>query len=417
MTQAFILILSVGFLALGLGKLLGVKALKESLLALGLPLWSRWLIGGTEVLGAFALAISAFQPFLTFFAALLLLVICLGAIAFHILRPPRRRALPAAALGLGLIAAGGIQPLGLQVLALPKAETFPLALAPSKQLQTYNPGMFVESISVDSQGNAYLTRTSGLDLATGDMSKVNSDILVRRPDGKEEVFFKMEPQTMAGVTAISADDTLYLASQGARTGIWRFKPGAAAEFFAPAPTGVWPNGLKFGPDGKLYLADSAQGIVWRVDPVNGEFSAALTDDRLKPRRFIALAPGANGLAFHGPVLYLTVSDKGLLLKTSLQKDGVFSPLEQVSAGIPGDDMAIAENGDVYVATHPYDTVIRITPNGERTTIADATTGAKGATALAFGRGVDSDHLYMVTDGGAFGGIPNAAGTLVKLTLQ
>lgn len=81
-------------------------------------------------------------------------------------------------------------------------------------------------------------------------------------------------------------------------------------------------------------------------------------------------------------------------------DGAAGPLEVAAGDLVSDDFAIGASGDLYVTTHPENSVVRLKPSGERTTIAGPGEGAVGSTACRFGRAPgDETALYVTTDGG------------------
>jgi sugar lactone lactonase YvrE len=214
------------------------------------------------------------------------------------------------------------------------------------------------------------------------------------------------------VIAFDGDGRMFMTGQGSQLGVWRFTADGQGELFAKLPRGSWPNGITVGPDKQLYVADAALGLVWRIDPNTGAAERAIESDALRARRFIALAPGANGLHFFGRDLYVTVSDAAEVLKLTL---GKFGALSVFAAGIPGDDFAIDDQGTLYITTHPFNTIVRVTQSGQRTVIGNATQGIVGATDVAFGvMPGDRDTLYVATDGGAFSGDLKARGTLLAL---
>jgi len=362
---------------------------------------------------------SIFQPFLAFFAAVLLAVILVGALLVHFVRGPREGWQVAAGLLVLVVAIGGLQPLGLRVAMLPNADVLPVEpVAAATVLKTYPAGMWFESVKVAPDGTIFLAANRGLDLQTGDKGKVRAQILARAPDGSERVFFELPKGATAGVFAFGRDGTMYMVGDGSARGVWRFTRDGRGELFAKLPEGAWPNGLDVGPDGKLYVSDSLLGVIWRVDPASGAIEKAIENDALRRRAFVAQAPGANGLHFHGCDMFVAVSDTGELLKLPLGTDRKLGSPKVIATGVPGDDFAIDPQGVLYVTTHPYNTVVRIAPDGTRTVVADAGHGVTGATDAAFGvRPGDTDTLYVATDGGAFAGNINARGTLVALRLK
>ncbi len=380
----------------------------------------RWGWGALATLAAAALFAAIWIPFFTFFAASLLALLTLAALTTVLLQGRRSGGAGwLAVLLVGLVAVGALQPLGLKVLALPKADTLPHApVAAAKVVKTYGPGMWFEGIAAGPDGTLYLAQNTGENYATGDKSQVHASVIARAPDGSERVFFRLPQGSTAGVMAITADGTIYMAGTGANRGLWRISPDGSGHLFAPLPAAAWPNGVTLGPDGQLYVADAALGIIWRVDIRTGAATRAYEGDVLRARPYIALPPGANGLHFFGRDLYVTVSDAGTLLKFHLGDDGRLAAPTVAARGVPADDFAIDSHGAVYLTTHIYNQLVRVDADGHRSVIADAAQGVVGATDAVFGTGPsDRDTLYLVTDGGALAtGDAAARGTLVALSI-
>lgn len=379
----------------------------------------RWAWGALSTLAAVALFAAIWIPFFTFFAAGALALLMVVALAALLWQGQRDGTGSLGALLVGLVAVGALQPLGLKVLALPKADTLPHApVGAARVVKTYGPGMWFEGIAAGPDGTLYLAQNTGENYATGDKSQVHASVIARAPDGRERVFFTLPQGSTAGVMAIAADGTLYMAGTGANRGVWRIAPDGSGRLFAPLPAGAWPNGVTFGPDGQLYVADAALGTIWRVDPRTGAVARAYEGKVLSARPYIALPPGANGLHFFGCDLYVTVSDAGTLLKFHLGDDGRLAAPTVAARGVPADDFAIDSRGSVYLTTHIYNQLVRVDADGRRTVIADADQGVVGATDAVFGTGPnDRDTLYLVTDGGALAtGDAAARGTLVALSI-
>ena len=394
----------------GLGK---VRA-QSAGMGLGRP--ARLTLGSVELIGGLAMLAAIMQPFLCFFAAVVLVLLSAGTLVSQAVRKQARETFTVALLLTGAVIAAALQPLGLKVLMLPKADALPLDLVASAQpIKTYGEGQWFESVKLGNDGTVYLTVNSGVNLATGDKSQAHAQVIARAPDGSERIFFELPAGSTAGVIAFGNDGEMFMTGQGEKLGVWHFAPNGRAELFAKLPQGAWPNGIAVGPDRQLYVADSALGVVWRIDPTSGVAARAIDRDALRARRFIALAPGANGLHFLGRELYVTVSDTAQVLKSTLGQDGRFGPLSIFAEGIPGDDFAIDEEGTLYITTHPFDTIVRVTQRGERTVIANAAQGITGATDVVFGvLPGDRNTLYVATDGGAFAGDAKARGSLLAL---
>jgi gluconolactonase len=175
---------------------------------------------------------------------------------------------------------------------------------------------------------------------------------------------------------------------------------------------VYPNDLCFGPDGLLYLTESGvtdddlapggsfrpdwrtvelDGRVYRIDPLSLEIEQVAGGIRY-----------ANGLAF-GPdgALYVAETLSGAILRYAPQ-DGAFGPATvfgnvrdpakpDVFRGPDG--MAFDADGNLYVAVYGQGDVTVLDPQGEVLRRID--TPGKQTTNVCFGLG-DSEQLY-VTD--------------------
>lgn len=412
-------LVALGFLARGASRLLGLKWVSPEAAPLPSGRRARWTLGGLEIVGALAMLAAIVQPFLVFFVAVSLALLCVGTWLAQAVRRQATGSSMVLLLLVGALLSAVLQPLGLRVLALPKAEALPMApVAAARTVMTYGEGQWLESVKPGLDGTLYLTANRGENYATGDKTQAQARVIARAPDGSERVFFELPKGSTAGVIAFDADGGMYMTGQGTQLGVWRLTPDGKGTLFAKLPQGAWPNGITVGPDRRLYVADAALGVIWRVDPTSGVAQQALQADVLRARRFIALAPGANGLHFFGRDLYVTVSDAARVLKLPLHADGSLGKPSVFAEGIPGDDFAIDAQGTLYITTHPFNTIVRVTQDGQRRVVADATHGIVGATDAAFGvRPDDRDTLYVATDGGAFSGDAKARGTLVALKIK
>ena len=89
------------------------------------------------------------------------------------------------------------------------------------------------------------------------------------------------------------------------------------------------------------------------------------------------------------------------------------PCSRAASGVT--TFAIGRDASLFITTHPYNTLVKVTPEGTRTIIADVKDAISGATDAVFGRGSkDKDTLYVVTDGGAFTGGTKTRGALIAL---
>ncbi|MEM7280217.1 MAG: DoxX family protein [Pseudomonadota bacterium] len=87
-------LLAIAFLLVGGSKLASVPELVASFEAFGLPTGSHYIVGALEVLGAIGLFVRPFAKY----AAILLVVISIGAFGMHVIYPPIQQGVPALVL-------------------------------------------------------------------------------------------------------------------------------------------------------------------------------------------------------------------------------------------------------------------------------------------------------------------------------
>ena len=180
---------------------------------------------------------------------------------------------------------------------------------------------------------------------------------------------------------------------------------------AAVPHAVWLNGGTFLPGtSKLLMAESALGQLVCCDVDTGAVSIWLDDPLLGKMTDRPPYPAANGVQYFRGRVFVTNSDRGLLLCATVGEAGEYVPdsLTAPAEGLLGDDLAFDSDGAAYVATNPHQTVLKLAGVGsgasesERLIVLGSKEQAAtaGPTAVAFGRTErDSKALYVVTTGG------------------
>ncbi len=259
-----------------------------------------------------------------------------------------------------------------------------------KVVATWPEGTFVENLAIDTAGKVYVTlytsdRIDRYDPATGLVTP-----------------FAELPGSPMGVE-FDADGVLWVTGGLMREGpayVWKVTPDGQVRQWALIPDATFINGCTMHPDGKtLLICESQTGRILAIDLAKPDhWWAWLTDDHLKPDH--PQFPGANGIKIADGWAWITVSGRHAVVRAPLMADGAAGPLEVAAGNILGDDFAIGASGDLYITTHPMQSVVRLKPSGERTTIAGPEEGAVGSTACLFGRAPgDENALYVTTEGG------------------
>lgn len=142
-------------------------------------------------------------------------------------------------------------------------------------------------------------------------------------------------------------------------GVYRFDRRTGAASRLPGSEAVlFPNDVAFDHRGNLYITDSVTGGVWRWSR-RGVLAPWYVHPDLAGLGFIipGLPIGANGVEFHRGALYVTNTEKGLLVRIPIRPDGSpgdhevladFTTVRDGVAALP-DGLAMDVHGTAYVA--------------------------------------------------------------------
>jgi sugar lactone lactonase YvrE/uncharacterized protein YciI len=276
-------------------------------------------------------------------------------------------------------------------ITLPAIAQPPTQLVSAESLETYPKGYFLENIVVDVDGAIYITENT-----TG-------QILRYRPTtGEADVFGSVEAQ-LAGL-GLNVDGTLVATghTEADSQNVYRFAADGTVETTIPLPEAEFLNGMALLQPGVFLIADSRTATIWRVDINTGQAMPWLQHETLAPNPQAPAIPGANGIKLFNGAAYVTNSGRAHVVRIPLNADGSPGEPTIVFDNIVLDDFAFDRSGNLYGTTHIFNSVVRITPDGQRQTIATGEQGVTGSTALAFGS-LESDRrsIYVVGDGGIF----------------
>lgn len=175
----------------------------------------RYLLATLTALPGIGMIVATVVPFIAFFAAILSILVT-GSLAV-IGRAGGARPNWAATFAIIVLAVAVIvlQPLGLRVLSLPRADTLAYQPVPARLIKTYGPGVGFESVRPGPDGTLYLAANIGLDFTQGDYYRhAYGQIIARQADGSERVVFTTPIGSTAGVMAIAPDGAIYMSSNG-----------------------------------------------------------------------------------------------------------------------------------------------------------------------------------------------------------
>jgi hypothetical protein len=163
------------------------------------------------------------------------------------------------------------------------------------------------------------------------------------------------------------------------------------------------NGIELSKSaGEILIADSALGLVWKVDVNTGSHSVAIQVDEMKPPAQ-GLPMGINGIKIRDGYLYWTNTGEKFFCRIKIDEHGnAVGGTEILVLDCLGDDFVFDKKGDAWITHHGLNTVGAVKAGGGLVTVVwemDQLTVDVG-TACQFGRGAgDKDVLYVVTTGG------------------
>jgi len=263
----------------------------------------------------------------------------------------------------------------------------PTELLQTKVFVSFPKNTWLENLVLDEKGNFFVT-----DYPKGLVYKISTN-------GKSENFAKINGK-IAGL-ALFHDDQLLVTGWDSTGTPCLFVVDAKGNSKKQSDIegGMFPNGiLKLNKD-KYLIADSYAGCIWLYDAKANAISTWLKDDLLARTSPKSEFPAANGLKIYKGNLYVSNTEKQILVKIPLPKLTPGKPEEFLNK-VNIDDFTIDDNGNIYAATNVYNSVIKITPDKKLTTIADYTTGASGSTATIIAKNKNGEKvLYVSTSGG------------------
>lgn len=261
-------------------------------------------------------------------------------------------------------------------------------LLPVRQVAKFPVNTFLESIVTASDGTLFIT------------SNEDGRIIRMNPNGKWSVH-----ATVAGkpIGLAFAPDGILLVTgwdDNKKSTLFRVSADGKVETLITMPDAVFPNGLTHLANDRYLMADSYRGAIWELDISQRSARIWLEHPLLARTTPESRLPAVNGLKIFNGILYASNLDKAHLLRIPVSQNDKPGRPEIFVQGAAIDDFAFDVEGNLYGATHLTNNVVRITPDGSITTIAQAEQGVTGCTAVAFGRTQgDRTGIYVVGDGG------------------
>jgi len=289
------------------------------------------------------------------------------------MRSNRLLALAAAAL-LGLAPVVGCAPTaGKPAPATSSSEPLFVA-APFTAANSFTTG--VEGPACDAAGNVYAVNFDRQQT----IGRVS-------PDGKAEVFVTLPGKSTGNGIVFGRDGAMYVADYVGHN-VLRVDPVTKRiDVYAHDDRMTQPNDLALAPDGTLYASDpdwkKGTGRVWRVDTAGKVFPAAAD---MGTTNGIDLSPD-------GRTLYVNESKQRNIWAFSVAADGSLTDKRLLKRfdDFGFDGMRVDVDGNLYVTRHGKGTVAVVSPRGE--VLREVDVLGPNPTNLCFG-GPDGRTVYV-----------------------
>lgn len=222
-----------------------------------------------------------------------------------------------------------------------------IELAPAKVIASFAVNTFLENLAIAPDGTIFVTNHE-----VGEIVRIS-------PDGNQQIHATVEGKvsglaftTNGGLVATGWNaDSIPVVSLVANNG--------TVETLLTLPDAIFLNGITPLSDTQYLTADSYRGAIWLIDIAQPRGSIWLEHPILARSNSENIIPAANGLKRFGDFLYVSNTEKMLLLRIPVDTaDKPGEPeifVEQTNI----DDFAFDTEGNLYAATHIYDSVVRI----------------------------------------------------------
>jgi sugar lactone lactonase YvrE len=265
-----------------------------------------------------------------------------------------------------------------------------IELAPAKVITSFPVNTFLENLAIAPDGTIFVTNHE-----VGQIVRIT-------PDGNQQIHASVEGK-VSGL-AFTSNGGLVATGWNADSipVISLITADGTVETLLKLPNAIFLNGITPLSETQYLTADSYRGAIWLIDIAQRHSSIWLEHSLLARSSSENVIPAANGLKRFGNFLYVSNTEKMLILRIPLGIANAPGEPEIFVEQTNIDDFAFDVEGNLYGATHIYNSVVKITPDGSTTIIAQAEQGVIGSTAVAFGQ-TQSERtaIYVVMNGGMF----------------
>ncbi|MDZ7962818.1 MAG: gluconolactonase [Aulosira sp. DedQUE10] len=266
----------------------------------------------------------------------------------------------------------------------------PIELASAKVITSFPVNTFLENLAIAPDGTIFVTNHE-----IGTIVRIT-------PDGNQQIHARVAGKVSGLAFTANADLVATGWNADSIPVVSLVTVDGKVETLLTLPDAIFLNGITPLSGTQYLIADSYRGAIWLVDIAQRCSSIWLEHPLLARSNPESIIPAANGLKRFGNDLYVSNTEKMLLLRVPITTTNEPGEPEIFVQQTNIDDFAFDVEGNLFGATHIYNSVVKITPNGSTTIIAQAEQGVIGSTAVAFGQQEsERTSIYVVMNGGMF----------------
>ena len=265
----------------------------------------------------------------------------------------------------------------------------------SRVLVSFPRNTWLENLVMGGDGNLYVT-----DYPKGRVFKISRS-------GEAELYATIKGK-IAGIARYRKSEFLVVGwDDKGEPSLFKIDAKGNVSLLSHIRNGMFPNGILYFVGNKYLITDSYAGCIWLYDAADNSISCWLKDGLLERTSPQSKFPGANGIKMYKNNLYISNTEKQILVKLPLRGEKPGIPelyLDKVNI----DDFSFDGEGNIYAATNVYNYVIKITPEKSVVIVAGIPEGVAGCTAVLSAMNASKEPvLYVSTNGGM--AVPPPAG--------
>lgn len=268
-------------------------------------------------------------------------------------------------------------------------------------------GEVAEGVAVDAEGNVYtgISKQGRFVRLTGGAGEPDSFLVIPGlgPDDFGLVGLAAKGSAVFSAVVSADPDLNGVVWIEPETGAWGHIEGTEAMAMANAI--ALDDSDSFDDGHAMYVSDTIMGAVWRLPFVGfvgyAEPEAWIVDPLLAGTNELPypFPIGANGLVVKDDTVYVANTEQATVVGIPINEDhSAGQPFVAYEfEGIAPDGIAFDAAGNLYVADPPAHILWKVTPDGERTIVADADDGLAGPSSVALHTAADGTVTAYVSN--------------------